>query len=262
MKNPLKDYMEIPAVGTKITEKVLFTRIGMSVLLIVFFLAAMSFTAYAYFSADIHTGKITITAAKYDLDVTVDGNAVDSQIQLSAGTYDVVIQNVESQWQASTGFCVIQLGDTTLVTQQIGADKDAEGGERREVRFTLVITGEGSVNVSFEPRWGTSAYYVAPITDEVQSLFICNGETVTYQIPAAPREEDAPNQEESAPTEPAPRPTEHVVQEGEYLTLIANRYGTTASILAAYNDITNPDHIEVGAVIKIPPEGWFLPDPT
>jgi LysM repeat protein len=45
----------------------------------------------------------------------------------------------------------------------------------------------------------------------------------------------------------------HIVQPGENLFRIGLRYGFTVAELAAYNGIANPNQIEVGQVIRIPP---------
>jgi nucleoid-associated protein YgaU len=45
----------------------------------------------------------------------------------------------------------------------------------------------------------------------------------------------------------------HVVQRGEYLSAIANRYGVTVKMLVDANGIKNANHIEVGDVIYVPP---------
>ena len=45
----------------------------------------------------------------------------------------------------------------------------------------------------------------------------------------------------------------HVVQAGENLFRIGLQYGFTVDELAAYNNIANPNVLDVGQVIKIPP---------
>jgi LysM repeat protein len=57
----------------------------------------------------------------------------------------------------------------------------------------------------------------------------------------------------AAPTQASTGETIHIVQAGENLYRIGLRYGFTAEELAAYNGITNPDRIDVGQQIRIPP---------
>src|SRR5438552_3195802 len=45
------------------------------------------------------------------------------------------------------------------------------------------------------------------------------------------------------------------VRPGDNLTAIAARAGTTVAALAAANGIRNPDHVEVGQVLKLPTTG-------
>lgn len=47
--------------------------------------------------------------------------------------------------------------------------------------------------------------------------------------------------------------TTHVVQTGENLFRIAMKYGITWQKLAAYNNISNPEALQVGQVLQIPP---------
>lgn len=54
------------------------------------------------------------------------------------------------------------------------------------------------------------------------------------------------------PTPPGPSGNTYVVQPGDTLSAIAMRYGTTVSILAQLNGISNPDLIFVGQVLILP----------
>lgn len=67
--------------------------------------------------------------------------------------------------------------------------------------------------------------------------------------------------------DPLPTPTAetitYVVQLGDTLTRIANRYGVTVDQLVTWNGIENPDLIEVGQVLTITvPPGWAPTAPT
>lgn len=78
--------------------------------------------------------------------------------------------------------------------------------------------------------------------------------TADLTPPAAP--EAAAPAPEAAPPEAAPAPvpvaTTHVVQEGEYLSGIARRYGISWTVLAEANNITDPNHIYAGMELRIP----------
>ena len=44
----------------------------------------------------------------------------------------------------------------------------------------------------------------------------------------------------------------HTVQKGEYLALIAKKYGTTVAKIVSYNHLSNPNALKVGQKLKIP----------
>lgn len=56
-------------------------------------------------------------------------------------------------------------------------------------------------------------------------------------------------------------PTTYVVDTGETLRTIAAQFGTTWEVLAAYNNLANPNYIQAGMVISIPPAGYVPPTP-
>lgn len=69
----------------------------------------------------------------------------------------------------------------------------------------------------------------------------------------------APGGETTTPATEEPPSTEervHIVRAGENLYRIGLQYGFTIEELAAYNNIANPNRLEVGQEILIPPEGW------
>ena len=68
-------------------------------------------------------------------------------------------------------------------------------------------------------------------------------EVVATSVPAA----------EATTAPPSTGEQTHVVQAGENLYRIGLQYGFTVDELATYNGITNPNVLEVGQVIKIPP---------
>ena len=59
--------------------------------------------------------------------------------------------------------------------------------------------------------------------------------------------------ESTATPAPPAEETTHIVQPGENLFRIGLQYGFTVVELADYNGIANPDRIEVGQAIRIPP---------
>lgn len=92
-------------------------------------------------------------------------------------------------------------------------------------------------------------------------VLVVLGALTIYAVSAAPAvlsHED--NTVSAARLAPVPAATaapdgirKHVVRQGETLSAIARRYGTSVQALAAYNNISNPDRILVGQVLRIPP---------
>jgi LysM repeat protein len=73
------------------------------------------------------------------------------------------------------------------------------------------------------------------------------------EVVAEPEPTD-PATEEPAPADPAAGTERvHVVQAGENLFRIGLQYGFSVEELTSYNGISNPDSLEVGQEIKIPP---------
>ena len=77
-----------------------------------------------------------------------------------------------------------------------------------------------------------------------------------------PMAEEAPAEAEPptptpAPAQPAPAPAyrTYVVQRGDILKQIAARYGVSMASIMAINTIPNPDSLQVGQVLRIPPAG-------
>ncbi len=86
-----------------------------------------------------------------------------------------------------------------------------------------------------------------------QVLIIPSGSTV----PAPPPAQPVPPPQQPAP-QPAPGGT-YVVQRGDNLSRIAQRFGTTLSAILAINAIPNPSLIYVGQVINLPSGGTTPP---
>ncbi len=89
-----------------------------------------------------------------------------------------------------------------------------------------------------------------------QLLIPLGGGSVVEQPPAEPT--TAPVVEETV----APPPAEeqiHIVQAGDNLYRIGLRYGFTIQELVTYNNLTNPDRLEIGQQIRIPPAGYTVP---
>ena len=165
MRKLYNEFFYIPKHG-KVREKVMLTRIAMTVTIVIMCLAAMSITAYAYFSYNITSGSNIIKAANFDANVSItikdssnDPVTVtkDGKVQtanLDAGKYTIELTKGTST--ADTGFCVISIGDKTYYTDQIGVDVKKDLTDAT-VKFDLWLSSPTKLEVL--SHWGTSVYY-------------------------------------------------------------------------------------------------------
>ena len=163
MRKLYNEFFYIPKHG-KVREKVMLTRIAMTVTIVIMCLAAMSITAYAYFSYNITSGSNIIKAANFEANVSItDSNndpvtvTKDGKVQtanLDAGKYTIELTKGNST--ADTGFCVISIGDKTYYTDQICVDVKKDLTDAT-VKFDLWLSSPTKLEVL--SHWGTSVYY-------------------------------------------------------------------------------------------------------
>ena len=189
MRKLYNEFFYIPKYG-KIREKVMLAHVAMTVVIMVVCLAAMSITAYAYFSHNVTSGSNTIKAASFYTDVTVqitdaDGNAVENsnitpitsdnkkfRIEgLEVGKwYQFTITKNEVRNTAQTGFIIVSADGCPITyhTQQLGVDKSVPGEYTPAIIFKLMITD--ATDVILESHWGTSScyseYQIGSVDDE------------------------------------------------------------------------------------------------
>jgi LysM repeat protein len=114
-----------------------------------------------------------------------------------------------------------------IVPAVMGNNEAATTGEPSSIRIPVIIAPDSPTAPAAEPTAVTEPVEATP--DEVEM----NGETV------------APPQTRA--------PIRHTVQPNENLTHIARHYGVTVEALVAANSIPNPNRIEAGTVLLIPP---------
>ena len=175
MKKLFKEFFYVPKYG-KVREKVMLMHVTMSVVIIVMCLAAMSLSAYAYFSYNVTSGFNTIKSANFETSVSIrvtdsDGKAVDTPkpittnyklykiADLKAGEWYTVTVTPTERSTAKTGFIIVTATGCNEIyhTQQLGIDENVSGGKTPEIKFQLMITD--TTDVVLEAHWGTSSYY-------------------------------------------------------------------------------------------------------
>lgn len=263
MQNLYKEFFYVPKYG-KIREKVMLVRVTMTVAIIVFCLAAMGFTAYAYFSHNISSTHNIIKSANFEtnvkIQITTDGGEDVSVIPgdykshtaaLKAETkYYITLTPTENS-TAKTGFVILTAKNCAqrYHTQQLGKDGD---GNTTSVTFYIIPSAD--TTVTFLSHWGTSCYY--GYKDTVDERYITQGEAV--QIPIV---KSSDSQNMPAGLQPTPSTeTVHIVSAGETLSAIAKIYDTTVARIADYNKIADINNIQIGQTLKIPPAEWAIPE--
>lgn len=219
MRKLYNEFFYIPKHG-KIREKVMLTRVAMTITIMVMCLAAMSITAYAYFSYNITSGSNMIKAANFEANVSItitDSNndpvtvTKDGKIQtatLDAGSYTVLLTKGTST--AKTGFCIITIGDTDYYTQQIGIDvgRNLTDGSA-SVEFTLKVSSTTEIEIL--SHWGTSSCYGYEDTND-NPIYIKSGDVIdltdsTDSNDETPSTEGQGTTENTTNTEPTTTPS-------------------------------------------------------
>lgn len=183
MRKLYNEFFYIPKHG-KVREKVMLARMASMIAIVIMCLAAMSITAYAYFSYNITSGSNIIKAANFEANVSItitDSNndpvtvTKDGKVQtanLDAGKYTIELTKGSST--AQKGFCVITIDDKTYYTDQIGVDAD-KGLTDATVKFELWLSSPTKIEVL--SHWGTSVYYGYKDASRTE-IFIVSGATV------------------------------------------------------------------------------------
>ena len=192
MKKLYMEYFHVPRDG-KVRDKVMLVRMAVSTVFMILCLAAMSLSAYAYFSCSVASRNNQITAARFDMDVTLsiteNATAVDVKkvgdktytAILEAGkTYEVVLRPAQES-TATTGFCQITANncEKTYHTHQLGI---VDNSTVNQIRFTLEVSKNTAVQ--FLAHWGTSSYYNNSTTEP--ALYVQSDDHVKMEI-TAPR---------------------------------------------------------------------------
>ena len=195
MRKLFNEFFYIPQHG-KVREKVMLTRLASLITIVVFCLAAMSITAYAYFSYNVTSGSNIIRSATFKTEVQVqitdsNGKAVESNINpitsdyksfkiegLTVGEiYTISVAPIKDEKAAKTGFVIVTADNCpdTYYTQQLGKDEKVEGGETNKLSFGIMITDSSTVYL--RAHWGTSSHY-DEFQNKAEELYITQNEVV------------------------------------------------------------------------------------
>lgn len=179
LKRLYNDFFYIPKHGN-IAEKVFVTRIIVSVTVIVVCLAAMTFSAYAYFTSTVTSSRNTIAAADYSVEITPPEGMEKAEVYTLDNT-----QNSEdkvfafeikrsAEATASVGYCKIDvMTDTGTVqeyfTKPIGDCMENGVFVTDKARTVyILVKANRSATVEFLPCWGSCNE--ALVFDDIYSI--------------------------------------------------------------------------------------------
>lgn len=212
---------------------------------------------FAWFTASQSTGTQVIQSAGYT--VSVDVKSDEENVSAEDGVFSLAdgkdyVLTITPTGDASTGYCILYLGDAELHTKPIPKD----------TVFTLELDINQATTLIITPQWGSS---IKPDEERIASGTKQTVGEEKQEVISPPADQPEDNEETTTPPEedatpPEAKPvepvTEHTVVSGDSLSSIAKKYGTTVDKLAAYNKIENVNHITVGQVIKLPPAEYEI----
>ena len=204
----------------KVSEKNLLTRGLVALTVVILCLAAMTLTAFAYYSLDIVSGSNKIKAAVFDVNVTIQGDQGEVTVTpgpnktykavLPAGTYSIEVAH-STQSTANTGFVTMEVADGMYYTRQL-----TKSDHTNSLTFTFETNAE--MAVKFSACWGTSIYH-----NTQADIYITENNNAVKITVAGISDEEVQEPDVSETTEPEetesevtePTPTESEVTQPE-----------------------------------------------
>lgn len=264
----IKEWFYIPKYA-KVSDKSLSRIMLSSVFGILICGICLVGLTWAWFSSSITSTANNITAANFTVDIRVTHVGDDTPLSpteengkytytLSAGTEYAVIITALGDAEKYGGYCSVSyLRANPYHTIQLYPGT----GDGKIHSVTFTVNASDASELTITPQWGT---YVKP-DDEV---LIGNSDGDIDTIP--PRSLSLLGAETDEPAITEETQTYHLteseqsytVKQGDTLSNIAARYGTTVAVLSAYNNITNTNTIQTGSSIKIPPASYTIPKTT
>lgn len=184
MKKIYEEFLKIPK-NEKIRDKVMMTRISLSIATMVLCLGAMGITAYAYFSCNITSAVTTIQSARYTLDVEVKEvvQTGDENAGVATIAEDAVSEGVTEGNVTENAELVVITPDAEgyYVFENVATEENPEVKDRiyefvlTKPETSTATVGYGKFEVVTDVNWDGSKqlYYTTPIGNYLE-----NGQTV------------------------------------------------------------------------------------
>lgn len=265
----------------KLTEKVFRCRMITSLLTILACTAVLITSTWAWFTMNVTTQATTVASAYYSVSVDKAENGVYICPLTYEDKHEFVIT---ANGTATTGYCKIQVGESTYYTEQIFQGQS----------LVLTVQAAKDTVITFTPGWGTlsdftdelpcgneiihsatpSTTYTVEPTARLSSIAAHYGVTqediLIYNnlLAATVAEEDTtplltvgmelkiPNPAENVEPYKVPYAT-YVVEPTATLDAISAHYGISIEDIIAFNDMTT---FGIGMSLKIPNADPYLPD--
>lgn len=220
MKKIYKELFFVPQEG-KISEKAFLVRISMSVAVILLSLAAMSFTAYAYFSHTATAQIAMIQSASWNIEVVSPEGVTQAEgcyiieKESTPKTYEFIIRKSEKEATATIGYARIDVktdvdnfsNTQTFYTQCLGkvlVEGQMSYVSERVVKVT--VPAGNKMIMQFVGEWGTCSK--TPIIDENEGISPVFA--VIKEEPKQPEQSEQPTSgsQQETQTEKEEQPTE------------------------------------------------------
>lgn len=253
MKQWLKNIFYVPK-HMKPTDENILQLLMPSFAGIIVCMIFLAGSTWAWFSASISTTPQTITAADYDIEVSItdqDGEPVALTEQLTENTEYKITLTASGTAKQFGGYCIIKGGDTTLYTGQVfpNETKTFTFTPKETAEYTFAsVWGKYSGDADIIPWDDTTEQTQTETTEQQSALPSENVEELVEQQPASPIE-DA---EETS--------TVYVVKSGDTLWDIAKAYNITVEEIAACNDIETSAVLHIGQELQIPTGDFVTED--
>ena len=227
MKQWLKSIFYTPK-HSKPTDKNILQMIAPSIMGIALCMVCLADSSWAWFSSHIQTPPQTIASANFGVEVSIDGEQIDSSVSLAAGQSYKVALTATGTAEKFGGYCVVEGNGVSYYTAPL-----LSGGET----LTFTLNPEQDTKYTFTAVWGKYSS-TSDITD---------GCIIGQEQPDAGVETSVPLTDDTDTVE-------YVVQSGDTLWEIALAHDTAVAELTAYNGIDDPSSLQIGQTIKIPAE--------
>ncbi len=191
MKKLYLEYFKISD-DSKITDKAMLGRVIITVAVMLVCVITMSFTAFAFFTAQV-SSTIQIQTATFGVDITVNNSSVDVLNDLGEGSYNITL-TVKDTSTATTGYCVVTIGGKEYITQQFIRGENGYN----TISFNLYLanntsTINGTTPIVIQTNWGTSSVYADVMTNNPPENYIAD-KAVIDLVPKAPTQQPENNE--------------------------------------------------------------------